>query len=362
LQLKQCVAFGIGAIIVLVCSFGERMHGRAKLSSPPTAKEIEGDCQKSATYQKLVDVLFFRRHNHDYSSETFDLIAQVLRKNPDFSSLWNFRREIILFQEQEFISSQPLSSQSQHELVEKELALSTNAIEKNPKSYCAWYHRVWLSKRYEVNIIDEVNLCNKFLDFDQRNFHCWNYRRYLIDVAKISAVDEFTYSASKISQNFSNYSAFHHRSVFLKVILANDSTGGSDIFPEELRVIENAVFTEPDDQSAWWYYFHIIELITTANGDDLCWRDSILSEQLCTMRELLEAEPHAKWVLVAILNLLNALIRLRIFISGTDLLILQEEILSRLCEADPMRQHCYQHLYLQRSRKQQPGLEAERLA
>jgi geranylgeranyl transferase type-2 subunit alpha len=92
---------------------------------------------------------------------------------------------------------------------------------------------------------------------------------------------EFEFSTEKIEENFSNYSAFHHRSVFIKSIL-NSVTPITQSSPSELDnnfdsslhykdlndnykfefiqntingdvdIIENAVFTEPDDQSAWW--------------------------------------------------------------------------------------------------------------
>ena len=45
----------------------------------------------------------------------------------------------------------------------------------------------------------------------------------------------------KISENFSNYSAFHHRSVLLKASLGLSR----EVLESELYIVENAIFTEP---------------------------------------------------------------------------------------------------------------------
>jgi geranylgeranyl transferase type-2 subunit alpha len=63
-------------------------------------------------------------------------------------------------------------------------------------------------------------------------------------------VTELDFTKKKIEENFSNYSAFHQRSALLKL-------AGRSVVQElanELSTVENAVFTEPDDQSAWWYH------------------------------------------------------------------------------------------------------------
>jgi len=53
------------------------------------------------------------------------------------------------------------------------------------------------------------------LEIDERNFHCWNYRNWLIsEVEKNSEAyieREIAYTQEKYEKNFSNFSALHFR-------------------------------------------------------------------------------------------------------------------------------------------------------
>ena len=219
------------------------MHGRARLERPPSAQEIEIDQQKSAAYIKLVSIIQARRSAGDLSEQTLELTGQLLKKNPDYYTLWNFRKEILIRNNSDIgldmeARTPKIESDRGTALATRELQLSQDAIVKNPKSYGAWYHRVWIIDRFVVDIDHEIKLCNKFLEADQRNFHCWNYRRHLIGVGHISLRSEFEFSTKKISENFSNYSAFHHRSVYLKALLAGgegDMPPPAEVFQEEYR-------------------------------------------------------------------------------------------------------------------------------
>ena len=69
-------------------------------------------------------------------------------------------------------------------------------MKENPKSYTLWFHRQWtILKGLEIEkymsdeqlkeakggiLINEIGLCDKMLGSDERNFHCWNYRSWII--------------------------------------------------------------------------------------------------------------------------------------------------------------------------------------
>jgi geranylgeranyl transferase type-2 subunit alpha len=116
-------------------------------------------------------------------------------------------------------------------------------IKRSPKSYTLWYHRQWAielgiveekrSGGWQSPILDgELGLCSKMLQLDERNFHCWNYRLWVVGVylQKIQEMCERTQeyttfvqnecdmAEKMIKKNFSNYSAWHYRSKLMPKI------------------------------------------------------------------------------------------------------------------------------------------------
>ncbi|KAF9898340.1 hypothetical protein EC991_000243, partial [Linnemannia zychae] len=111
----------------------------------------------------------------------------------------------------------------------------------------------------------ELAMVGKFLEMDARNFHGWDYRRYIIrqldlkdkeakDKVLDRAQSEFDFTTTKIHQNFSNYSAWHNRSTLLGKLAEDMSQEEREaIVDNEFDLVKNAIYTDPEDQSAWLY-------------------------------------------------------------------------------------------------------------
>lgn len=50
---------------------------------------------------------------------------------------------------------------------------------------------------------------------DSRNFHAWSYWRWLAGRMQLPAAESLAYTAQKLRENFSNYSAWHARTTLL---------------------------------------------------------------------------------------------------------------------------------------------------
>jgi len=103
-----------------------------------------------------------------------------------------------------------------------------------------------------------------------RIVHGWDYRRYIIrqldlkdkganDKILDRAQSEFDFTTTKIQQNFSNYSAWHNRSTLLGKLAKNLSNEEREaIVDSEFDLVKNAIYTDPEDQSAWLYDLWLI--------------------------------------------------------------------------------------------------------
>ena len=199
------------------------------------------------------------------------MTAKLLLVNPDVYTLWNYRREILLRRKQNVLAHIERCSSSDTgdlmvESVEalqddfdsiglQELSLSEECLKRNPKSYSAWFQRVFiLNNMFRPKLERELLLCNQALEKDDRNFHCWDHRRYVSRLLQISVENELSFTLDKINANFSNFSSWYQRSCLITDVVTNNIIKIGDIWPTEYSMVENAIFTDPSDQSAWFYH------------------------------------------------------------------------------------------------------------
>lgn len=356
----------------------------------------------------------------DFDLRTLELTGKLLLVNPDPLYIWNQRRELLL--------DIPVMSNSDTVSMWNEFDLTANCLRRNPKAYGSWFHRKWTVRRVlssstaeqdkvRVLLDTELKLCKDFLSMDERNFHCWNYRRFVVaaivglenpesldgswDWASSNGVvmgpqikngnpkkpeatcetkekgtsvllKEWEFTTEKITANFSNYSAFHYRSKLLPLLLhsqlENEESEDAiyrrklELGRGELELLQQAVFTEPDDQTAWWYHRFIIASFLDTPDRILFHSDSsmlqdfvnLLEEEVSTIQELIEAEDGlCKWGQLALHMLLDKLISISMQRPSDDLGVHsnsmewkrdQNDCLDKLIEMDPVRMKRYQSM------------------
>ena len=85
--------------------------------------------------------------------------------------------------------------------------------------------------------------------------HCWNYRRFVVKFANIDTMDEVKFTSEKILDNLSNFSAWHYRSSLFRQLHSEgyDQEKLQAMLDEDFTTVKEAIFTDPNDQSPWFY-------------------------------------------------------------------------------------------------------------
>jgi len=105
----------------------------------------------------------------------------------------------------------------------------------------------------------------------------WDYRRYVLASMPIRRPEkaELAYTMKKIEANFSNFSAWHQRTKVLSSLWTSGEVDKKSSLqkgdnrlpfyhlhqhfsPSEFELVQNAMFTLPEDQSAWLYHRWLI--------------------------------------------------------------------------------------------------------
>ncbi len=351
---------------------------------------------------KLVDG---RSHGH-YELEILDSLDKGVMLGPDINTLWNYRKQIlchymqqeldqgnmpwvtlgeseksenlsgggnadekavvekskmIVFEKETFpydLNASELQiwkHEKLRQLFERELDITEKVLrERHLKSYGCWYHRKWIIKHLPHRWQSDLQLTALLLSarVDERNFHCWNYRRYVLELARLPPKEELDFTMERIIEQTSNYSAWHNRSSLLWQCnraeqKANDEGDDDEqgvrnewiepveeVLSREFEVVQDLFYTDPKDQSAWIYHRWLLHTPES---------QSLLDKSLESCKELLDAldDPiECKWVMLTIV--LNQM--------QSDKVLSDEEtqynvdLLDKLIEIDATHKHYYTDL------------------
>lgn len=330
------------------------MHGVTKKDLTEERKKL---IQRNIKlYKELNSFVLSQKKLKIYNEEMLEKCDKVLSINSEHYTVWNYRREIILY----LFENECKSSSEQGRILNNELLIVSKTLHRNPKSYASFHHRFWCieqDKNKNIDLNKELDLCSNFLSLDSRNFHCWDYRRFIVKKAKIKLKDELKYSKELIQLNFSNYSAWHYRSTLIPQICKNNHKKLKKQIIKELEFVKNAFWTEPNDQSAWLYhrwllgkdgYSTMIRLQQNKEKQDMNIQSNVhqyeltLDELLAEfngIEEFLKEEPKSKWGLLTYCILIQALKARGQNIKNASLKI--ENTFKTLIDIDKIRQNYY---------------------
>ena len=221
----------------------------------------------------------------------------------------------------------------------------------------------------------ELQLVNRMLGRDNRNFHGWNYRRLITKNLEQLAEEqrsglknqfakskqqrelienEFLYTKKMINTNLSNFSAWHQRSRLIPILLDERQASQSmraKMLEDEFELLESALYTDPYDQSLWFYYQFLMTVVTQEQTTKspsflaLTKEDRLryMRRELGKLEDLLEGAEDCKWIYQALLY--YASIYHSLLGDNEESMRLQSnDWLSQLKKLDPLRSNRWNDL------------------
>ncbi|CAG8899055.1 unnamed protein product [Penicillium salamii] len=315
----------------------------------PVEKSAEArkqEQQKIDTYRDLERLVSTKVTEHEYTLDTLNRISELLSKNPEYYTAWNYRRRVLRYQ-----FSQAGDSDGDTgpilQLISSDLQFLIPLLKSFPKCYWIWNYRLWLLdearrllpfEEAQQMWQQELALVGKMLTLDSRNFHGWGYRRFVVETlkelgtteaAKGMTQTEFEYAKKMIGANLSNFSAWHYRTKLIQSLLDEQSATDDErrkVLDDELSLIHQA-FIDPYDHDGPAYYDPHL-----SSSERLEYIRSEIEE----IQEMLDGAEDCKYIYQALIEYTLLASKVEGSLSTED----REQILSWLSELkklDPLR-------------------------
>ena len=255
--------------------------------TPEEEKKKEETLKKIEVIQnKILQI----KSNPKADKKTLDFLFKSAILMSDYPTLWSLRKILL----NKYTEENLKNKNDQFNLYKKEINDLFLIMKKDPKSYLLWFHRIWclikileIEKEQKINleeslINNEIELTNKFLLKDDRNFHVWNYRvellslinKYYNSTFQNFIEKELQFTLNKIQINFSNFSAWHYRTKLIPIYFANNNIkwnneNALNYFNNDLELLKKAFYTDPKDQSPWNYHYWIFNNFSPIYVEDI---------------------------------------------------------------------------------------------
>lgn len=219
-------------------------------------------------------------------------------------------------------------------IIKEDLQFLVPLLRQFPKCYWIWNHRAWLLNEATERLPTataiefwqgELTLVTKMLGLDSRNFHGWDYRRKSVsELERLSGhsmvLSELEYTTKMIKSNLSNFSAWHNRSQLIPRLLQDqgaDSQRRSNLFDDEFKLITTALYTDPYDQSLWFYHQYLMSTLDqdSPTNSSLYARDTsimspvtnserlrYLDQEIDSIKDMLDGAEDCKYIYQALLD------------------------------------------------------------
>lgn len=139
----------------------KRQHFTEEIKKQREARDVK----RIKHYRALQDKVLNLKNEKTYTADSFKLTTELLQLNPEFYTVWNYRRDII---SNHF--TKELNAEELIKLFDQELGFIMLRLKDFPKVYWIWGHRVWtLENHPKVNWEAELAIVSKLLTMDSRN-------------------------------------------------------------------------------------------------------------------------------------------------------------------------------------------------
>ncbi|PWY87670.1 geranylgeranyl transferase type II alpha subunit [Aspergillus heteromorphus CBS 117.55] len=246
-----------------------------------TEEVRQQELHKIEKYRELDQSVRDKVAAQQYTPETLQKITELLTSNPEYYTVWNYRRQVLRseFSRAASAGSEEATGGQIATLIKDDLMFLIPLLRSFPKCYWIWNYRTWLLDEAKRLLPvptarkfwqEELALVGKMLSLDSRNFHGWGYRLFVVETLrelrseeleeKDMTRTEFEYAKKMIGANLSNFSAWHYRTKLIQRLLRENSASDEErrkMLDDELDLIHRAL-CDPYDQSLWFYHQNLM--------------------------------------------------------------------------------------------------------